>query len=183
MRFLGRAFFARPAAVVARDLIGKVLVRGRRRARIVEVEAYLDGRDLASHARFGPGGRSAVMFGAPGRLYVYLVYGMHHCLNLVAEADGRAGAVLVRAAEPLWTDAPDLLRGPGKLCRGLDVTRWHDGRDAAASRAVLRVADDGVAPGLVARSPRIGVEYAGLWARRRLRFYLRGHPSVSGRPR
>src|SRR3954451_9507504 len=104
---LPRAFYARPTERVARELLGKVIVRqeGRRErvrlARIVEVEAYLGERDAASHARRGPTRRAAIMFGPPGFLYVYLIYGMYNCMNFVTEADGKAGAVLIRAAEPL----------------------------------------------------------------------------------
>jgi len=183
---LPRAFYARPTEAVARELLGKVLVRrkglSRLRARIVEVEAYLGERDAASHARRGPTPRAAIMFGPPGFLYVYLVYGMHHCMNFVTEADGVAGAVLVRAAEPL--DDADMdagaLRGPGKLCLGLDVTLRDRGTDVTLSTATLFVADDGAARPAVRRSPRIGVDYAGIWAARRLRFFVPHNPSVSG---
>ena len=104
---LRRDFYARPTIAVARDLLGKLVVRRRADgggmlvARIVEVEAYLGERDAASHARRGPTPRAAIMFGPPGFLYVYLIYGMHHCMNFVTETDGVAGAVLVRAAEPI----------------------------------------------------------------------------------
>src|SRR6185369_14327902 len=101
---LPRAFFERPTETVARELLGKLLVRmgpSPRIARLVEVEAYLGERDQASHARRGPTPRAAIMFGPAGHLYVYLVYGMHHCMNVVTENDGTAGAVLLRAAEPL----------------------------------------------------------------------------------
>src|SRR5262245_41469865 len=131
---LPRSFYDRSTPDVARDLLGKVIVRrsrpdGPRLARIVEVEAYLGVRDQASHARRGPTPRAAIMFGPPGHLYVYLVYGMHHCMNFVCEPDGQAGAVLIRAAEPLdGADAREL-RGPGKLCRGLAVTLSHKGAD------------------------------------------------------
>jgi DNA-3-methyladenine glycosylase len=181
---LPRAFYARSTEAVARDLLGKVLVRRigglHRRARIVEVEAYLGERDAASHARRGPTPRAAIMFGPPGFLYVYLVYGMHHCMNFVTEQDGVAGAVLVRAAEPL--DDRDLgsLRGPGKLCRGLEITLHDKGSDLTAGRGTLFVVDDGAPPPAVRRSARIGVDYAGVWAARHLRFFVPRHPSVSG---
>jgi DNA-3-methyladenine glycosylase len=182
---LPRAFYARATAAVARDLLGKVLVRrarGReRRARIVEVEAYLGERDLASHARGGPTPRAAIMFGPPGFLYVYLVYGMHHCMNFVTEADGVAGAVLIRAAEPLDGVDPSELRGPGKLCKGLGVTVSDKGLDLTSGAGGLYVTDAGEPARAVRRSPRIGVDYAGAWAARHLRFFVPGHPSVSGR--
>jgi DNA-3-methyladenine glycosylase len=155
------------------------------RARIVEVEAYLGERDGASHARRGPTPRAAIMFGPPGRLYVYLVYGMHHCMNVVAERDGVAGAVLVRAAEPLdatAAGAPHPFRGPGKLCAALGVTRAENDLDLTA-RGDLFIADDGAPAPRVAASRRIGVDYAGAWAARRLRFYVARNPHVSGRPR
>lgn len=182
---LPRAFFARDPRLVARDLLGKVLVhrhRGvTRAARIVETEAYLGERDRASHARFGPTPRAAVMFGPPGFAYVYLVYGMHHCMNVVTGEDGVASAVLLRAAEPLSGCLAEP-RGPGKLCRALAIgRRAHDGMDLCGPRLFLA---DGPAPaGPIRTSARIGVAYAGPWARRRLRWYLAGNEWVSGRPR
>jgi DNA-3-methyladenine glycosylase len=187
---LPRAFYARPTAAVARDLLGKLLVRRPRDpqaeaqlARIVEVEAYLGERDAASHARRGPTPRAAIMFGPPGFLYVYLIYGMHHCMNFVTEADGSAGAVLIRAAEPIagFPAAPSsltrLLTGPGKLCAALGITRADKGLDLTSGGA-LYVAGDGTPAPRRATSARIGVAYAGDWAGRRLRFYVPGSPSV-----
>jgi DNA-3-methyladenine glycosylase len=190
---LPRSFYARPTTAVARALLGKVLVRRaagapERRARIVEVEAYLGERDAASHARRGPTPRAAIMFGPPGFLYVYLIYGMHHCMNLVTETDGVAGAVLIRAAAPLdGFDGKGLtarrfrpLSGPGKLCSALSVTLADKGLDVTEG-ADLFVADDGTPAPRRSTSPRIGVEYAGAWAERRLRFFVPGSPYVSGR--
>jgi DNA-3-methyladenine glycosylase len=181
---LPRAFYARPTATVARALLGKVLVRtgagGETKvARIVEVEAYLGERDAASHARRGPTPRAAIMFGPPGFLYVYLIYGMHHCMNVVTETDGVAGAVLIRAAAPL-AGFPDAgrgragrpLTGPGKLCAALGITLRDKGHDLCAGSALF-VADDGAPAPRRAASPRIGVDYAGPWAARKLRFYAR----------
>ena len=181
---LPRTFYGRPTATVARDLLGKLLVRRRRArpmlvARIVEVEAYLGERDAASHARRGPTPRAAIMFGPPGFLYVYLIYGVHHCMNVVTEADGTAGAVLIRAAAPV-AGCPDALRaltGPGKLCAALGITRADNGRDLT-DRNNFCIADDGAeAPSAVA-SARIGVGYAGVWAARKLRFTVAGSPHV-----
>lgn len=180
---LPRAFYDRPTEEVAVELLGKVIVRQRAgpplRARIVEVEAYLGERDAASHARRGPTPRAAIMFGPAGHLYVYLVYGMHHCANFVTERDGTAGAVLIRAAELLGGDDPAALRGPGKLCSGLGIDLTLKGADLTAATSPVYVVDDGARPA-VARSRRIGVDYAGGWARRLLRFYVPGHPGVSG---
>lgn len=181
MKALPASFYARPTATVARNLIGKVLARGAARARIVEVEAYLGLGDMASHARFGPTRRSSIMFGPPGRLYVYLVYGMHHCMNLVTEKDGKAGAVLVRAAFMDGREA-GFLRGPGKLCKGLGVGIKDNGLDVTSADSGLWVADDGTHAPRPKRSPRVGVDYAGEWAAAPLRFYWPGHPAVSGRP-
>ena len=186
---LTRAFYERPTTTVARELLGKVLVRtredgARQLARIVEVEAYLGERDAASHARRGPTPRAAIMFGPPGFLYVYLIYGMHHCMNFVTETDGVAGAVLIRAAAPLAglpTDGKPLT-GPGKLCAGLGITLRDKGRDLCAGGDFF-VADDGTPAPRRGASPRIGVDYAGAWAARKLRFYIPGNPHVSGRPR
>jgi DNA-3-methyladenine glycosylase len=184
---LPRAFYARPTIDVAHALLGKLLVRhppgktgAPRVARIVEVEAYLGERDAASHARRGPTPRAAIMFGPPGFLYVYLIYGMHNCMNVITETDGVAGAVLLRAAAPL-AGVPDLKRpltGPGKLCAGLEITRRDNGLDLTAG-GDLYLADDGAPPPRQAASARIGVAYAGAWAARKLRFYVRGDPYVS----
>jgi DNA-3-methyladenine glycosylase len=161
-------------------------------ARIVEVEAYLGERDAASHARRGPTPRAAIMFGPPGFLYVYLIYGMHHCMNFVTETDGVAGAVLIRAAAPIagFDDgAPDAqptidrrgrpLTGPGKLCAALAITRTLNGHDLTGRRALF-VADDGSPAPRRARSARIGVDYAGSWAARKLRFFDARSPYVCG---
>jgi DNA-3-methyladenine glycosylase len=183
---LPRAFYARPTVEVAHALLGKILVRRPRArsqlrvARIVEVEAYLGERDAASHARRGPTPRAKIMFGPPGVLYVYLIYGVHHCMNVVTETDGVAGAVLLRAAAPV-AGLPDLRRpltGPGKLCAGLAITRRDNGLDLTAGGAFY-LADDGAPPPRRAASRRIGVEYAGAWAGRKLRFYVPGSPYVS----
>lgn len=195
---LPRSFYERPTTEVARELLGKLLVRTgpvERVARIVEVEAYLGVKDQASHARRGPTPRAAIMFGPPGHLYVYLIYGMHHCMNVVTERDGVAGAVLLRAAEPiadLSVDPPAPARsarplsGPGKLCAGLAITRADNGLDLTASTLIIaadpRPAEE-VGRLRPKRSARIGVEYAGAWAGRLLRFYLAGNLHVSGKPR
>lgn len=183
---LPRAFYARPTVDVAHALLGKLLVRrppGKsgtlRVARLVEVEAYLGQRDAASHARRGPTPRAAIMFGPPGFLYVYLIYGMHNCMNVITETDGVAGAVLLRAAAPV-TGVVDLKRpltGPGKLCAGLEITRKENGLDLTVGGGFY-LADDGAPPPARGRSARIGVEYAGAWAARQLRFFARGNPYV-----
>jgi DNA-3-methyladenine glycosylase len=185
---LPRSFYARPTARVARELLGKVIVRQpesggpARLARIVEVEAYLGERDQASHARRGPTPRAAIMFGPPGHLYCYLIYGMHHCMNFVCETDGVAGAVLIRAAAPV-DDGVHVrsLSGPGKLCAQLAIALRHKGLDLTAADSELTVVDDGWPAPRIAASRRVGVDYAGAWANRRLRFYVSRHPSVSVR--
>lgn len=175
-RRLTRSFFERDTRVVARDLLGKVIVHDdggvRRAARIVETEAYHGPEDRASHARFGPTPRVAPMFGPAGRTYVYLVYGMHHCVNLVTGPEGFPAAVLLRAAEPL-EGCRHSTTGPGNLCRALGIrTDRHSGLDLATGP--IWIEDAPRPPGAVARTPRIGVDYAGPWARRPWRFVLAG---------
>jgi DNA-3-methyladenine glycosylase len=182
-RRLSRAFYARDARRVARDLLGKVLVHldggVRRAARIVETEAYLGVADQASHARFGPTRRAAIMFGPPGFAYVYLIYGMHHCVNVVTGEEGHASAVLVRAGEPIEGCLHDP-RGPGNLCRALAIRRErHDGLDLAG--ATLFVEDAPRPEERVVATPRVNVRYAGDWAGRPWRYLLDGNPWVSGR--
>lgn len=167
---LNRAFFERDAAVVARALLGCVLVAPGPpvlRARIVETEAYVGPQDLASHSRHGPTRRNAAMFGPAGHAYVYLVYGMHYCLNVVC-GHGDGQAVLLRAAEPLdgWTAR---LSGPGLLAKGFGVNRSHDRMDLLDEQDPIHLVA-GDAPRRIATTARIGVGYAKHWARRRLRF-------------
>src|SRR5579864_248606 len=128
---LRRDFYDRPAVEVARALLGKVLVHGPTAGIIVETEAYLGGDDLASHSARGITDRTRVIFGPPGHAYVYLIYGMHHCLNIVAEPEGVAGCVLIRAVEPVGAVAEIALpsNGPGKLTRALGITLNHYGVD------------------------------------------------------
>ena len=180
-----RALLSRPAEDAARGLIGCVLVRrtrGRTRAaRIVEAEAYLGAGDPAAHVFRGRTPRTAPLFGPPGTLYVYFVYGMHHCLNLAVDGPGVAGCVLIRAAEPLpgsGLDA-DACRGPGKLCRALGIDTRLSGRHLFEKAAPLTLRE-GTAPRRVAVSRRVGIRQA---AERRLRFYDPDSPAVSARPR
>ena len=181
-RKLGRSFYARDSRRVARALLGKVLVhqdRGvRRAARIVEVEAYHGPSDGASHARFGPTPRAAIMFGPPGYAYVYLVYGLSHCVNVVTGRTGFPAAVLIRAAEPL-EGCLHSTRGPGNLCRALRLVRGeHNGLDLAGEELFV---EDGPRPReRILATRRVNVDYAGPSADRPWRFLLEGNPFVSG---
>jgi len=182
-RRLGPRFYRRDPAAVARALLGCALVHRDRAAMIVETEAYLGPEDLASHARFGPTARSSVMFGPGGVSYVYLCYGVHEMFNVVTGRDGDAGAVLVRAAAPLCglPDEPAVARGPGKLTRALGLGRAQD-RVPLDGDALFVARWRRVAPGQIATGPRVGVDYAGPWAARPLRFWIDGHPAVSRAP-
>ena len=181
---LGSDFFERDTLQVASDLIGKLIVREAdgevRWGRVVEVEAYCGPTDRAAHSWRGRTPRNGVMFGPPGHAYVYFIYGMHHCLNFVTRPEGFPEAVLVRAMEP----GPGVGRcsGPGLVCRALGVDRSLNG--AALAPPALYVVDDGFrpAPGGIARTPRIGVGYAGEWAELPWRFCLPG-PHLSRRLR
>ncbi len=184
---LPATFYARPALEVARALLGKRLVRvhadgsgrqeARLEARIVETEAYLGTHDLACHASRGRTGRTDVMFGPPGRAYVYFIYGIYHCLNAVTGPKGEAAAVLIRGVEPL-AGVEDGIRtdGPGRLCRALRIDLGLN-RSALTEGppAPLSILD---APPLssrkIARGPRVGVGYAGEWAEKPYRFWIRG---------
>lgn len=177
---LGHAFYCRPAIKLAPALLGKVLVHqtadGIFRARIVETEAYLGPHDLAAHSSKGRTKRTEVMFGPAGRAYVYFIYGMYEMFNIVASGKGDGQAVLIRAAEPLdgW-DAD--LSGPGKLARAMRITRADNSIDLTGENLYLLEGD--VAKVKVARSPRIGVDYAGVWKDELLRFYDADSKAVS----
>jgi DNA-3-methyladenine glycosylase len=178
MRQLPRSFYDRPTVLVARELLGKLLVHGDRVGRIVETEAYLGPHDLASHSSRGKTARNAPMFGPPGHAYVYLIYGLYYCMNVVTEPEGRAAAVLIRALEPVRNIAGKT-NGPGLLCKALDIDKRLNGHDLLS--AGFYIAADDFPPFRIVKRPRIGVEYARHWARRHLRFYIAGNPSVSRR--
>jgi DNA-3-methyladenine glycosylase len=171
---LSRTYFNRPTVTVARSLIGKYLVRaidGRILAgKIVEVEAYVGPEDKACHASKGRTKRTDVMFGPGGVAYVYLIYGMYHCLNVVTEREEFPSAVLIRAIE---IDG-ELINGPGRLCRALQIDRRLNRVDLTIGES-LWFEDRGalVKRGDVEAHPRIGVDYAGEWAKKPWRFRLR----------
>lgn len=181
MRKLPRAFYARDTVTVARELLGKWLVHRahgvERIGRIVEVEAYIGPRDLASHSAKGLTARNQVMFGPPGHAYVYFIYGMYHCFNVVTEGVGHGAAVLLRALEPV-KNLQGRACGPGLLCRAMGIDRRHNGHDLLSDELFVAEPDE-PARFLIARSPRVGVGYARHWARRHLRFYIKGNAYVS----
>lgn len=192
MKPLPRSFYARPVLVVARDVIGKILVHdtpeGRVAGRVVEAEAYRGPEDRAAHSYGGRRTtRTEAMYGPPGHAYVFFVYGMHWQMNLVTAGVGEPHAVLIRAVEPVEgvalmaarrklreTDV-NLTNGPGKVCAAFAITRAAYGADLCRGPLFF-------APGLrgkVVRSARIGVDYAGEWAERPWRFFEQGNPWVS----
>lgn len=179
---MARDFFARDTVAVARDLLGKVLIVGqgqnRRAGLIVETEAYRQD-DPASHSFNGPSARNQSMFGPPGHLYVYLIYGVHHCANIVTESPGTGAAVLLRGIQPLQgvelmqrargrQTLDGLCDGPGKLCQALAIDRSWDGVDLCLSKKIA-IEDWGHGGGSIKATPRIGISKA----RRRLWRFVR----------
>ena len=180
-RKLTRAFYDRDAVSVAHDLLGKLIVHrtaeAERIARIVEVEAYLGPHDLAAHSAKGLTPRTRVMFGPPGHAYVYLIYGIHHCVNVVTESEGKASAVLLRGVEPVQS-IEGRTQGPGLLCKAMAIDKRLNGHDLLSDD--FYIASDGSRRRIaIVKRPRIGVDYAGHWAKRLLRFYIAGNPYVS----
>jgi DNA-3-methyladenine glycosylase len=175
------ALLGQPAARAAPALLGQILVRRFRSralaARIVETEAYLGVDDPAAHAFRGRTARTEPLWGRPGTLYVYFIYGMHFCLNLTTDREGVPGCVLIRAAEPLGDLPAGACRGPGRLCRTLHLRAAHSGGHIfdAASPLLLR---EGEPPARVAVSPRVGITRASDWP---LRFYDPDSRAVSVR--
>ena len=186
---LKRPFYQRPTAEVARALLGKVLVHGAAAGIIVETEAYPGRDDLASHSARGITGRTRVVFGPPGHAYVYLIYGMYECLNLVTEPAGTPGCVLIRALEPVAGielmrqrrpaagKLEDIARGPGRLTMAMGITRDHYGVDITCGSLVVREPAEPRTMEIQA-TPRIGIR---ICAERPLRFILQGNRFVSGR--
>lgn len=180
---LPRAFYDRDTTTVARELLGKTLIHRvngvLRQGKIVETEAYLGPHDKAAHSARGRTPRNEVMFGPPGHAYVYFIYGMYFCFNVVTEREGHASAVLIRAIEPL-EGITDRTSGPGLLCRALAITKQQNGVDLLGNELFI------VEPAkserhVIVKRPRIGVDYAGHWARRLLRFYIKDNPFASRR--
>ena len=192
-RVLKRSFFARPTSEVARDLLGKLIVHKLNgytlAGKIVEAEAYLGIGDQAAHASRGITERTKVLFGPPGHAYVYFIYGMYECLNLVCEPDGTAGCVLIRALEPvsgidqMYQRRPaarrlrDLASGPGKLTLAMGITRKHYGCDV--TRGVLQVREFAAPPRHeIVTTGRIGLTVCEDFP---LRFYIKDNEFVSAR--
>jgi DNA-3-methyladenine glycosylase len=199
-KLLRRAFFNRDPRTVARELLGKLIVRrdGRKQlaGRIVEVEAYLGAGDLAAHAAAGHTARNAVIFGPSGHAYVYFIYGVHYCLNISCLPEGDAGCVLIRALEPVsgiadmanargladmdltsMRDLHNLASGPGKLCEALGITRPRDnGKDMLSPASDLQVISDGFRAEDVATTQRIGITKS---AEMPLRYTISGSIFVS----
>lgn len=174
------SFYDRPTETVARELIGCLIARPDgdrvRIGRIVETEAYLGERDRACHSARGRTARTEVMFGPAGRAYVYFIYGMHFCLNAVTRPEGCAEAVLIRAVEPM-ADLLAAANGPGKVCKAFGIDRSFNGAELTGTQLRF-LPGDRPACGIV-RGPRVGVDYAGVWARRLLRFHEKGNRFVS----
>ena len=187
---LRRAFYDRPTVDVARELLGKVLVHGAVAGAIVETEAYLGGDDLASHSSRGVTQRTRVIFGQPGHAYVYFIYGMYECLNLVTEPAGKPGCVLIRALEPLAgvelmrrrrpaaKRLEDLASGPGKLTLAMGIARAQNGADVTRGSLVVRRPRQEHRFEIDA-TPRIGIRQCADWP---LRFVVRGSRFISKPP-
>ena len=191
---LSRDFYEQRTVQAAQRLLGKYLVRvhpdGTTTGMILETEAYVGPEDKASHASRGRTPRTAVMFGPAGFAYVYVIYGLHHCLNAVTEAEGYPAAVLIRAVHPC--EGLDLMRarrrkqetaalasGPGRLCQAFGIERSLSGADLCGD--TLFIEDRHLPPTDIVATPRIGVDYAGPWRDMPWRFYLAGSPGVSKR--
>lgn len=181
---LQRSFYLQDAEQVAQQLLGHYLVYERdahtNYGRIVETEAYLGAHDLAAHSCRGITPRTQIMFGLGGFAYVYLIYGIHHCFNIVTGPEGQGSAVLIRALEPLGALNPNTA-GPGRLCKAMGITRAENGWDLCSSMlSVCRPLGPLLrAHEAVVTAPRIGVDYAGDWSLKPLRFLLHGNRFIS----
>ena len=183
MKKMPREFYNRETTVVAKALLGLSLVHRyqtiERVGKIVEVEAYLGQHDLASHSSKGCTKRTATMFGPSGFAYVYLIYGMYHCFNVVTESSGIGAAVLIRAVEPI-ANISNRTCGPGLLCKAMMIDKQLNGHDLLSD--TLFVTDDGCErPERIIEGPRIGVSYAKEWSDKPLRFYIENNAFVSRR--
>ncbi|HUC85647.1 MAG TPA: DNA-3-methyladenine glycosylase [Candidatus Acidoferrales bacterium] len=181
MQKLPRSFYDRDTKLVARELLGKFLAHqtpaGRRVGKIVETEAYLGEHDLAAHSSKGLTARTKIMFGPPGHAYVYFIYGMYFCMNVVTEKEGHASAVLLRAVEPVQ-NLEGRTHGPGLLCQAMEIDRRLNGHDLLSDDFFI-AEPERPERFIVVKRPRVGVDYAKHWRRRLLRFYIKGNAWVS----
>jgi DNA-3-methyladenine glycosylase len=181
MQKLPRAFYDRDTVQVARELLGNHLIHlsggVERIGRIVETEAYLGPHDLAAHSARGLTGRNKVMFGPPGHAYVYFIYGMYYCMNVVTEREGHASAVLLRALEPVQ-NLEGRTQGPGLLCRAMNINKELNAHDLLSDNFYI-AAPARNQPAVIVKRPRVGVDYARHWAKRHLRFYIKANPFIS----
>lgn len=180
MKTLPREFYNQDTILVAKALLGKYLVHERNGeqfiGKIVETEAYLGPHDLAAHSAKGLTPRTKPMFGPPGHAYVYLIYGMYHCMNVVTEPEGHASAVLLRAVEPMQ-GIVGRTQGPGLLCNAMNIDRTLNAHDLLSEN--FYIAEAYSEPFTIVKRPRIGVDYAKHWAKRLLRFYVKDNGFVS----
>ena len=196
MKRLTHSFFNRKTALVAQELLGKVLVCKNKdqiiSGMIVETEAYVGPQDLASHASRGKTPRNEIMFGDAGYWYIYLIYGFYNCLNIVTEAKDYPSAVLIRAVEPVegislmeinrkTTKLENLTSGPGKLCQAFGIDKKLNCLSCLDKDSTLFIADIGITipKNKIKKAKRVGVDYAGKWKDKLLRFYLKDNPFVS----
>jgi DNA-3-methyladenine glycosylase len=183
MQKLARDFYNRKTISVAKDLLGKLLVHRVdgvvQIGKIVEVEAYLGPHDLAAHSSKGRTPRTEIMFGPPGYAYVYMIYGMYFCMNVVTEKEGHASAVLLRAVEPIQ-NITQKSKGPGLLCNAMAIDKRLNGHDLLSDDFFIAKPKQREKFSIVKR-PRIGVDYSGDWAKELLRFYIEDNPFVSRR--
>jgi len=177
---LPRNFYSQSTLKVARELLGKYLIYVdggiQLVGRIVETEAYQGPQDLAAHSARGRTERNQVMFGRAGHVYVYLIYGMWNCVNVVTRAEGIPHAVLIRAVEPI-ENLNDKTHGPGLLCKAYGIDRQLNGTDLCGGKMWIESHDDRAVR--MKRATRIGVDYAGEWVHKLWRFYDRDSAYVS----
>ena len=181
MQKLTRSFYEQDTITVAQQILGKYLVHCvggvERIGKIVEVEAYLGSHDLACHSSKGLTKRTEVMFGPAGHAYIYLIYGIHHCMNIVTEPQGNGSAVLIRAIEPI-KNITGRTQGPGLLCKAMAIDKGLNGVDLTCEDFFIADCSDSESFSII-KKPRIGVDYAKQWAKKLLRFYINGNPFIS----
>jgi DNA-3-methyladenine glycosylase len=174
---LARHFYEQDTTLVAQALLGKYLIKDNIQiAKIVEVEAYLGAHDLACHASKGLTKRTEVMFGPAGHAYVYMIYGIYYCFNVITEPAGHPSGVLIRAVEPI-ANITHKTNGPGLLCKAMNIDRMLNGYDVTQEK--LFIAEKENEKFTIIKRPRIGVNYSGKWAEKHLRFYIKDNPYIS----